>query len=367
MDERLMQFRVGLMVAASLLVTGILVVMFAEPGKLLPGGSYSIKIVFDQAPGVISGTPVRKSGIRIGAVRSVEFAKDRQGRQDTKVLVTADIDADKRIYEDEVCRLQSNLLGDAVLEFVRAPRQTDRNEAIPENALIPGLYRPDPASAIGDLQNDLQSSIREVTATAGQLQEVGKALTITLKHVNGILEENRDTITGTVTQARTTLESVGQVADNANKLLGDPESQRIIKEQIRRLPQIIEDAQRTIQGLERGVKTITETAADVKRVTGALGDEQSVAQIKDTLASLAATGKQLEAFSKAANNPDGSLGKLVNDPELYQHLNRAALNVEQLTRELKPIIDDARVISDKVSRHPGVLLRDAVKPGAGIK
>ena len=248
-----------------------------------------------------------------------------------------------------------------------APRRDVRTDPIPEGAMIEGQYRSDPARFMADMQGELQMSIREVTATAAQLQEVGKALTVTLKHVNGILEENRDTFTETVGQAKSTLKSVGDVAENANRLLGDPESQRIVKEQIRRLPQIIEDAQRTIQGLEKGVRTITDTAADVKRVTGALGDERSVAQIKDTLASLSATGKQLEIFSQKVNNPDGSLGKLVNDPELYQHLNRAALNVEQLTRELRPIIDDARVLSDKVSRHPGVLLRDAVKPGPGIK
>ena len=41
--------------------------------------------------------------------------------------------------------------------------------------------------------------------------------------------------------------------------------------------------------------------------------------------------------------------------------------MEALSQKLRPIVDDARIISDKVARHPGVILRDAVKPGPGTK
>ncbi len=57
----------------------------------------------------------------------------------------------------------------------------------------------------------------------------------------------------------------------------------------------------------------------------------------------------------------------MNDRQLYDRLNRAAKNIEEVSRELKPIIDDARVFSDKIARHPGVIVRDAMKPGVGIK
>jgi hypothetical protein len=34
---------------------------------------------------------------------------------------------------------------------------------------------------------------------------------------------------------------------------------------------------------------------------------------------------------------------------------------------MEPILCDARVITDKIARNPGVILRDAVQPGPGIK
>ena len=66
-------------------------------------------------------------------------------------------------------------------------------------------------------------------------------------------------------------------------------------------------------------------------------------------------------------NGDGTLGAMMNDRELYNRLNRAARNIDELTQKMIPIVDDARVISDRVARHPGVIIRDAIKPGPGIK
>jgi phospholipid/cholesterol/gamma-HCH transport system substrate-binding protein len=362
----MMQFRVGFMVAVSLLITGILVLMFVEP-KSLVQGSYSVQVVFEQAPGILPGTPVRKSGIRIGRVSSVEFARDSAGRQDTRVLVTAAIDRDKQVYQDEICQLQTNLLGDAVLEFVRSPQRAANTKPIPEGAKIEGSYQLDPARMLTGMQDNLQASIVSVTQTSNELREVGKSLTVTLQNVNAILEENRTGFRTAVDQARVTLESIGRAADGAHALMGDPETQRIVKEQLRRLPQLVDDTQATIVGMKQTVGSLDRSLQNVERFTGTIGDERFIARFDNSIRHLEGTLEQLSVFSAAVNSPDGSLGKLVNDPSLYQHLNRAAQNVEELTRELRPIIDDARVFSDKVSRHPGVIVRDAIKPGAGIK
>jgi len=58
----------------------------------------------------------------------------------------------------------------------------------------------------------------------------------------------------------------------------------------------------------------------------------------------------------------------MRNPELYQHLNAAATNIERLTRDLKPILADVRVFSDKIARHPESLgVRGAIQRNPGIK
>ena len=77
---------------------------------------------------------------------------------------------------------------------------------------------------------------------------------------------------------------------------------------------------------------------------------------------------ELTAFSQKLNSGEGSLGELMRNPELYRHLNAAACNVERITKELQPILNDARVFSDKIARHPELLgIRGAIQKSPGTK
>ena len=122
MNERIMQFRVGVMILATILIAAILVLLFMGSSPLLHG-TYTIYIKFSEAPGVTRDTPVRKAGIRIGRVRDVQFADDDAG-----VIVTAEIDRDRHLYSNEQCRATSSLLDGRCLAGVRADRQFSRRK-----------------------------------------------------------------------------------------------------------------------------------------------------------------------------------------------------------------------------------------------
>ena len=83
MDERVMQFRVGVFVLFALIVTAIVLVLFGKLPNLIPGRYYTLHVRFDNAGGVSEGTPVRKSGVLIGRVSDVQLTD-----HDQKVLVT---------------------------------------------------------------------------------------------------------------------------------------------------------------------------------------------------------------------------------------------------------------------------------------
>ena len=58
----------------------------------------------------------------------------------------------------------------------------------------------------------------------------------------------------------------------------------------------------------------------------------------------------------------------MRDPQVYQDLAAAAANVKNLSRELRPIVDDIRVFSDKIARHPEQLgVRGALDRRPGLK
>src|SRR5438093_727251 len=72
MNERKMRMRLGLFVAATLVTLGTLVVLFGSaPGMFSAKTRYTV--LFPEAPGIANGTPIRKSGVRIGEVTKIEL------------------------------------------------------------------------------------------------------------------------------------------------------------------------------------------------------------------------------------------------------------------------------------------------------
>ena len=82
---------------------------------------------------------------------------------------------------------------------------------------------------------------------------------------------------------------------------------------------------------------------------------------------ISALAEEMTQVAESIRDPQGTIGQLLTNPDLYQNLNDAARNVEGLTRQLRPILDDVRVFTDKISRHPGIIIRDAVQPSSGRK
>jgi phospholipid/cholesterol/gamma-HCH transport system substrate-binding protein len=123
MDERVMRFRIGVMVIGAVLAAAILALMLGGlPGPFQRTSTIYVKL--SSAPGVSVGTPVRKSGIRIGEVSNVALTADDQ------VLVTMQIKTKYRLYKSDACVLRTSLLGDAWLEF-EPGKTADSNSAAP--------------------------------------------------------------------------------------------------------------------------------------------------------------------------------------------------------------------------------------------
>src|SRR3954462_14070795 len=102
MYERVMQFRIGMLAILGGLVLTMLIVWFGESPALLRDQVY-VKARYSEAPGVLEGVAVRKSGIRVGEVVAIEFA--HRPKQPDGVLVTMALERKYPIREGSVPRL----------------------------------------------------------------------------------------------------------------------------------------------------------------------------------------------------------------------------------------------------------------------
>jgi phospholipid/cholesterol/gamma-HCH transport system substrate-binding protein len=157
---------------------------------------------------------------------------------------------------------------------------------------------------------------------------------------------------------------------NIDDVMGDPAARMKIKDTIGALPDVVVDLRKAVQGIGTTVDTADRNLRNLEGLTKPLGDRGSemVAQIDRTIGRLDETLQQAATFTKALNESQGTLGKLVRDPKVYDDLAQAAATVSALTKDLRPIVDDVRVFTDKIARHPEQLgVRGALDRRPGLK
>jgi phospholipid/cholesterol/gamma-HCH transport system substrate-binding protein len=113
MNEQTMRFRLGLFVLAALTLLAVLIMLFGRFANFFQRlGHYTV--VLDNAPGVAAGTPVRRSGVPIGRVKSIKL-DDETG----KVWVEIEIEAKCGLRHSDQPTLVHGLLGgDASIDFL---------------------------------------------------------------------------------------------------------------------------------------------------------------------------------------------------------------------------------------------------------
>ncbi|MBN2580594.1 MAG: MCE family protein [Pirellulales bacterium] len=358
MNERSMQIWVGLMMFVTLIALCVLAWMFGTLPTWIGGGEYTIYVTFEQAPGVSVGTPVRKSGILIGRVTDVRFAPDG-----SSIVVTAEIKNKWRIFRNEVCRVQTSLLGDAVLEFLRSTSGEPPGEPIRNGAHLSGIFIPDPNQLVANIQSDFKNTIASVSQTSSGLRTASEDLSVTLKKLSLILDDNREGIRKAIEQTNTLL-------GDTREIVGDEATRRQLRESIRQLPEMIQDTHETIRLLNETVARVDKNLKNIEGFTEPLGEHGQVliANLDRGTARLDQLVNEMLRFSRSLNSSEGTVGQLIHNPELYQRMTRAARNLDEISRQLRPILNDARVFSDKIARHPELLgVRGAVKGSVGVK
>lgn len=356
MNDRMVAFRIGVMILASLVVAVILGVLFGDWSSVWKS-TYTVEVTFPEAPKVVRMTPVTKSGIVIGHVARVELMDQGQ-----RVKVRLAIDSHQQIFSDEVCRINRTLLGDAELEFFKVPREGPAREIQLGGDPLDGVVTPSPLKVVGNLEGNLNEAFVSITDTSRKLGVLAERLDQFLGSEEEV-DEKKAKLAGVFDQISETMSSVQLLADNANSVFGDEQTRRQLKTAIARMPQVLEDAQAFVGRLDHTANLLDENLENMRGFTGALDEQggQIVMGLSNAMELLATFGENL-------NNPDGAVGKLLQDPELYDSLQRVVANLEELTFQLRPILNNVQVFTDKIARHPEQIgLRGMVSPSDGTK
>lgn len=358
MEDRVIQARVGIVVVSAILLAGILIVFFGDIPSPFRRGNV-IYVNFDRAPGVAEGTPVRKSGILVGRVESVQFVEDS-----SDVIVKIRLKPRVSLYENEVCHINSaTLLGDAVLEFIPDPQIPKTKKLIPNGAHLTGKVTKNPMEVVTSLESDLRDTLGSISKAGNDMGELARNIN---KVFQGADEER---IRRLMDKTETALDQFSQTMSGINQILND-DTQQALRQSLDDLPQIMQSTKDALSEIRGVVERADENLENLQGLTGPLGERgEAIAEnIESSITQFNRVVGELVTFTERMNSDDGTLGQLINNPELYRNLNSAAANIQKLTTDIRPIMNDIRVFSDKIARDPGQLgVRGALQRNSRTK
>ncbi len=368
MNERLMQFRIGMFVMCAGLVLTMMIVWFGESPSILRDQVY-LKVHYTEAPGVLEGVPVRKSGIRVGEVFDINF--DDRPNQPDGVIVTLALERKYKLHQGTRPRVTKSLIGDVTIDMQPGIDQeilaTSKSPA--SAPVIEGEIAPDPSKALeaatrafdsaGDtlkVINEAAAGLTKVSRSADKLDEFLGSVADAGKNVSKAAQGIDQFIKTNEGEFRPALADLRQVAKKLNDTF-DPATQAAFKTGLDRFSSA---AAKLDAGLAQIDPVFKDLGAPVNQTpTTDIG--QAIRRINVLAADLELLTSKLRD-GRGGLNTDGSLQKLLTQPELHDNLNNMAIAATQTLAQLKTVLASLRTFSEKVARDPSLISRGALQP-----
>lgn len=367
MDENVLKLRVGLFVLIAMILLTILVFLNSEGWKR----QYMIYLKPVSAPGVTVGTPVRKNGILIGRVKTV-------AAEDDHVLLGLAINEDARVFGNEIASIGAeSILGDAAIEILPLSR-IDRGEQLGPNDLLTQVSIKRNPMEIVDIALKLEGEISDTLAAiriAGQaVDDAGAGIQNLTQTVQNALESDDGELTRMISEFRRTaeraqlaLDNFNQIFENLNEVVGDDMLKAEFRRAISNLPNIFEEVRGTILDTRSTIGTFQLVAQNtnsnlenIETFTQSLKSNgpEILEQINSSLKNVDGLVEQIKEFGQTLSklqSSEGTIGKLINETEIYDSVLETVENVRDVSIKLEPLINDLRMFGDSLARDPGVI------------
>lgn len=244
-------------------------------------------VYYDDVTGLMESARVKMRGVEVGNVRSITLL-------DNNVEVELSVDAKyaDMIPANSVAEIASaGLMGGMEIYII----QGDSEEIMPDGATFEGRVRPDIIGSLAD--------------KGGELLE---GLNTTVDNLNTLLDDNG--------------EGIGQLIANLESMTSTINGV---------LASSSDDIEGALSDLHAFTTTLTENSARIEAMIANLETFSGDLADADLVNQLSATVDSLNAVLASVEGGNGSVGKLLNDAELYNSLTTASDNLGLLLEDVK--------------------------------
>jgi phospholipid/cholesterol/gamma-HCH transport system substrate-binding protein len=314
---------VGATVLVALAFLAMMILLFGEaPIRLIRASQTKIQFVADTAEGISNGSPIYYLGVNVGQVTSVELPPDGA----SGVRINGVLRTKSSLPSNVTGSIRSTLIGGT------ASLSLDLTGPRPVGQLATGQTIP---ARIGG-SNVLPPEFAEL---ARQLTDLSKRLQTTVDDWN----KSRviDKVATTLDSIHKTVDKFGATSEELRKLLGDDQLRGDLKATLANFKDASANAKTVAKNLEKLSADLGETNRNVNRVvttTGTRIDDLSK-QLGDRLTQVATI---LDRFQSVANKVDqgqGTAGKLINDPKLYEALLDSSQELSLTIKDLRRLVE----------------------------
>ena len=373
------RFRVGLVVLVALFAFAIGVFMVGKRASLFTR-KVDYQIRFASASGLTTGNAVQLAGVTVGTVTNVALS-EKPGDTTVTVLVSIERRMTSRIRNDTRASIKTiGLLGDKYIELEGG---TEGSPEIPPGGEIAAAQETGiekllagGEGLLGDLTEIARSLkiilnrtekgqglVGELTSDSDRGRQIGSNLNQTLKQLSVTLEkinsgkslagkliadekygrENGQALSSAITSASSLFGKLSAAMEKRDgalpSLISDPEGKKKIYALIDNLSQAGVSLARVSSDLDKGKGLLPVL----------LHDESFSRDFRQHLASFA---EHLDAVSAKLDSRDGTLGKFISDPALYDAANDIVVGIND-SKLLKWLIRDRqkRGIKERYDRE----------------
>lgn len=287
------EIKVGLFAVAVLLI-GWGVIRYLKGTDVF--SNYNIYYAYyDNVGGLQPASAVMIHGVKVGSVLDVVLDED----PNKGVELTLSVEKRYAIPVDSKAKIFSDgLMGGKAVEIVYGAS----SEMIPDDGTIQTEVSVD---LMAMASSEMEGIIAKVTLIMDEVAQ-------TLESVNNLMATNTDNITNIV-------KNVDGVTGSVNDMLA--------KEK-----QHLEEA---MASLSRFSKSLGDNAEQVDSIIGNMNTFSTKLAEADIISEIESTVAQLNKVLESVNNGDGSVGKLLDDAELYDNLAQASDNLSALLADLQ--------------------------------
>lgn len=302
------------------------------------------KTSFRQVYGLDKGDSVLLGGVEIGEVDSLKFVGE-------EVEVDFWVEKDAMVKEDSVASLQNlTLLSDKVLVLslgsAESPLRSEGSvvpseEAMDLNTLI---------SRAGEVADDTKGFVHSFDENQDKV----------FNRINRILEENEEDIRTAIDLLAEASPKIKETVDHINSISkkiddGQGTIGRLVKEE-KLYDTFVDMGENLSDGASKIDKILTENEEEIdttfSTVSRIVKDNEenlkvTFTNLKEASPELKSAVTNVNSISKKMDQGDGTMGKLVNNSDLYDDTNKLVIEMDKTTDELReqaPVTTFANVL-----------------------